>query len=615
MEPTGPRRALCALAAAMAAIFAGPAHGQGASAPDAEAAGSWTALFRDVRFTLGPPRWNGDLTMEYREQRFPGQDAQRAFVLSGNWAASSYVHQPWLAQVSANLGFVATAASAGEGSSGSLTGGGSIVVFPQSRFPFEASIAVNDSRASELSPGADYTSLLASARQSYRMSRDAQVSVRVDHSVFEGATLGRDVLDVAQANFSGRWDAHSVTADGFWSANTGGASRVENRIRRANGQHSYLPSDNLAVDTLATYNWQQVRARASALEAGVAGRFGQLASYATWRPGEEHPLYDPTRPLFVTGALRLTTVGFEAGSASADALALNASGGFTYGVAPATLVSVSGSIAGARTDRGATQLFTGLNANGSYDPPPLRLGRYGLSWRLSGGAASATGGEAARQSAFALASYQLTGDFVPAAASLLTMSFGQGLGTSANTRHESAVSLSNHLQATWTVAGSATSQTYVSALVSDARSWGTPETGFVLANLQLTRQAPVNALSYWSANLTVQGTRQRGEPSSATTTAFDTGLNVSTYGSVSYYHRRAFGVPRLGFSATYTANQSQLQSRAEGNLQAPPRQEGDVLDARFEYRVGRLDMRLVLRSASVDGRRNNGLYLRATRYF
>ena len=606
-----------ALAAAIAALYAPASHAQAAPGEPAEEKASWTALFRDVSFTLGPVRWNGDLTMEYNQQRFSGQDRQRVFALSGNVTGSSYVHQPWLAQVSANLGFVATAAGrGGDGSSAALTGGASVVVFPQSRFPFEGSISLNDSRAFDESTAADYMRFLATARQSYRFANDSQVSLRLDHNVVDGPTLGRDVLDVAQATFSGRRGDHTLTADGFVSANTGGASHVENRIRRANAQHTYIPSDNLNVDTLATYNWQEVRAKAAGgFEGGVAGRFAQLASYATWRPDEESRFYNADRPLIATGGVRLTAVGLEAGAATADAVSASATAGVTFGIAKYTLLSANGSLTEAHTSGGRTEFFTGLNANASYDPPPLRFGRYGYSWRLSGGGASATGGDAGRQSIFALASHQVVGDFVPAAESALTLTFGQGLGTAANTRDESSVSLSNHFQATWTLPGATTSQTYASISVSDSRSWGNPETGFLLTNLQLTRQAPIDALSYWSANLTVQGSRQRGEPSSATTVPFDTGFNVSVFGSASYHHRRVFGVPRLSFSATYTGNQSQLQSRAEGNLQAPPKQEGNVLDARFEYRVGRLDSRLVFRSATIDGRRSTGVYLRATRYF
>lgn len=610
-----PRRALGALAATMAALHAPCARAQDAARAD-EARTSWTGLFRDVRFTPGPVRWNGDLTMEYREQRFTGQESQRAFVLAGNWAGASYVHQPWLAQVSANLGFVtALAPSGGERASTALTGGASVVVFPQSRFPFEATLALTDSRASEPATGADYTSLVASARQSWRISSDAQVSARLDRSVLDGAALGRDVLDVAQASFSGRRGDHALAADAFWSANGGGASRVENRIRRGSAQHTYQPAENLGVDTLATYNWQEVRAKGGAFEGGVAGRFAQLASFATWRPDEDHPLHDPKRPLVATGGLRLDAAGFEAGSTDAEALGASAAGGLTYTPAPHTLLSASASVTGRRADGGASQVFTGLNANASYDPPPSRRERYGYGWRVSGALSSATGGEAARQSASAVASHQATGEFEPAAASLLTLAFGQGLGAGANTRDESYVSLSHHAQATWTLPGEATSHTYASIGVSDARSWGTPQSGFLLANLQLSRQAPVNALSHWSANLTVQGSRRRGEPSAASAASYDSGLDVTVSGSASYHHRRAFGVPRLAFAATYTANQSQQQSRAEGNLQAPPRQETNALDARFEYRIGRLHARLVLRSASMDGKRSTGLYLRATRQF
>ena len=46
-----------------------------------------------------------------------------------------------------------------------------------------------------------------------------------------------------------------------------------------------------------------------------------------------------------------------------------------------------------------------------------------------------------------------------------------------------------------------------------------------------------------------------------------------------------------------------------------PRQTGNALDARLEYRIGKLDARLLLRSAAIEGRRGPGLYFRVTRTF
>jgi hypothetical protein len=607
------RRPLASLAGIVGLAFASAAHGQAGATADP--APGWNALFRDVRFTLGPVRWKGDVSAEFRSQSYADQPGQRGFVESGNVAMSSYIHQPWFAQVSATLGFVATqVAGSGEGRSAALTGGAHVTVFPLSRFPFEATLNVTDSRANGESLGADFRNVLVGVRQSYRFANDAQVNARLDHSQVSGAALGDDVLDVAAVNFSARRDEHNVAADGFLSRNTGGSRGFETNIRRLNAQHGYVPSDNLTIDTMATYDWQETRPRNGG--GALAGRFAQLASYGTWRPAEDGPLYDERHPLMVTGGLRLAAVGFETGSSSADAIGASGSAGLTYLLAPFTSLNASGSLSRLTGERAGSGLSSTLAANVSYDPPPLRWSQYAYSWRLSGGANAATGGELDRSSLTAQVNHQVSREFAPFGRSLLTLTFGQGLGATATTTHEDGVSISNSLQATWRLPGESNGQVYFGLGLADSRSYGTPETGFQLVNLQLTSQAPVNALSFVAANLTLQGTRQRGEPSrTTTTTSYDTGFTVSTYGSVSYQHRRAFGVPRLRFIASYTGNQSRVQTRAEGDITAEPRQTGNALDARLEYRIGKLDARLLLRSAAIEGRRGTGLYFRVTRTF
>ena len=604
-------RPLAGLAAASGLLLASAACAQAPPLEGERDAASWMALFRDVRFTFGPARWRGDFTSEFRMQRAPDQGTQRAFVESANVSVASYIYQPWLAQVNANLGLVWSAAGGSESErTTGITGGASIAIFPASRFPAEATLAVSDSRTSDASDGADYRTVLMGLRQSYRMANDSLLSGRLERSTVSGTAFGRDVLGVASAAYSRRQGPHAFSGDGFWSTNTGSAA--ETRILRVAGQHSYAPADNLNVETLASYNWQEVE-QAAGPRSALGSRFGQLATFATWRPEEGEPLYDEKHPMLVTGGLRATLVGLEAGAATADAVALSGAAGMSYELSPALRLYGNGSVTHASGGNGAG-FFSSLAANAAYDPPPLRRGPYAYSWRLSGGAAAATGEDADRSTLFAQASHQGTREVAILDRSMLTLTLGQGLGGIASTRDESAVTLGHNVQATWTTSGGA-AQTYASLGLADARSFGTPRSQFQLANLQITRQAPIDALSYWSANLTVQGSRQSGEASAMSATAYDTGFNVSTYGSLSYQHRRFLNVPRLRFTASYTAGRSQPQSRAEGDTQAAPNQVADAFDARLEYRIGRLDTRLVVRSAVVDGRRNSGIYLRATRYF
>lgn len=615
-------RVLQGLLAAGGLAFAHAALAQAPVAPSPAAGGvartDWMELFRDVRFTLGPVLWRGEMTTEFRAFRHHDQPAQRAFSEIANFSVASYIYQPWFAQVSGNLGAAwSSAGGATRGRSTALTGGGSISVFPSSRFPFEVSLAVGDSRASETVVDADFRSVLAGVRQSYRAADDTtQVTARLDRSEITGSRIGRDVLDVATATVSRRIGSHGMSADGFLSANSGSASGSATRIRRLNGVHSYVPAENLSVETMATYNWQEVEQGLGPFSGAIAGRVAQLASLATWRPDEGEPLHDEKHPMLVTAGLRLAAIGFEQGRSSADAISVNGSAGVSYEIDPLTRVNASGSLTRAISPAASRAMLAALNANVTYDPPPLRFAGNAYGWRLSGGAMATTGGELDQQTVFAQGNHQISRDMSFTQDSLLTVTIGQGLRGSLGTGDAGGLALSHNAQATWTLLGEAATQTYVALSAADARNYATPGSMFQMVNLQLTRQAPINALSYWSANLTVQGSRQRDDAVQAGAPAsHDTGLNVSTYGSLSYQHRRLFGVPRLTMSATFTANQSQLESRAQGDLTAPVQALGNSFDARLEYRIGKLDARLVLRSAEVDGRRNTGLYVRVTRNF
>ena len=599
--------------ATAAAQVAAPAAGAG----EASSGPGWFELFRNVRFELGPVLWRGDLTTEFRSLRLPDRPARSSFQESANLSVASYIYQPWFVRVSGNLGFVwSNGSDAAEGRATALTGGGVLSVFPASRFPLEASFSVSDSRSSEDLAGGDFRTVRAGLRQSYRTESEVQVSARMDRSVVSSPTLGRDVLNVAAANLSWRGGAHNVSGEGFVSENTGGVSGTETRIRRLNAQHGYVPADNLSVESMATYNWQESAQRSGSAYDALAGRFVQLASYATWRPEEDEPLYDAKHPMLFTGGVRLTALGFERSGASSDTIGLSGSAGFTYEVDPLTRLGASASVTQTSSPGAQGGLFTAFSASANYDPRPIRWRGADYSWRLSGGANGATGGGQDRLSAFAQANHQISRNVTLGESSLLTFTFGQGVGANASNRDLRGFSLSHSAQASWSLAGDSVTQTYVSLSGADARSIGTPDTEFQLVNLQLTRQAPLDKLSFWTANITVQGARQRGDPGAGASVADrPASFTVSTFGNLSYHQRRLFGVPRLQLVASYTANQSQLQSRATGDLNAPPRVTGDTLEVRLEHRIGKLDSRLALRSTSIDGRRNAGVFLRVTRYF
>ncbi|MDH4094786.1 MAG: hypothetical protein OEV81_08365 [Betaproteobacteria bacterium] len=609
----------------------------GAAAParseaPAVRAESAPGYFAGIDLSLGPVRWNGNLSAEYRVQQPAGSVESRDLFLIGNWNAASYVYQPWFAQLTANFGFINSRTGADESpttGTTSLTGGGSLLLFPASRFPFYGAYSVNDTRASIERIGADYRITQTTLRQSYRTAGGAALfSVSVERSELSNEEIGKDVLDVYGARVSGRKDAHSFDLDGQWSANTGGTSGTSTEFARLGGRHGYAPAANLTVDTLASYSRQGIEQRIGSLQSALDNRYAQVGTFASWRPQEGEPFHDEKHPLLVAAGFRATASSVGTLAAQAEVATVSGNLGVTYDLSPLTRLYANSAVTHTGGNTGPDRLTSQLAASLAHVPPLVRLGgEYLYSWNLTGGASSARDEDRHQRSLTGQGFHQISRALPLEGRAQAVFTLGQGLGLSSTSGvtgaagtpsagGETAV-LTTTAQATWSSPGGAGgAQSYVGLSATDTRSFGAFENVFQLINLQATRQAPIDALSFWTANLTSQATRQEaGNAVAAGAFATSDGFRFSTYGSVSYEHRRAFGVPRLRFFASYLANQTLSETRAAGNVNAPLEQVTDSLEARLDYQIGKLEARLAARSASVDGARTNLAFLRVTRNF
>ena len=631
-------------AAAAAEVAERPARATDAALPqERQQSDGVRDLLRNVNFKLGPVRWRAVTSTEYRLQTASGGQRSSGFVTSGNASAASYVFQPWFAQVRGGIGFVRSSVGGGEikdNTSLSLTGDAGLSLFPASRFPFDASFSVSDSRASGEITGSDFRTTRIGVRQAYRTLDGSQYSVRYERSMISGATFGNDVLDVGEGTFSKRFGKHAVEVSGNHSSNTGGVNGTQSNLTRFIGRDSWLPSANLQVETLATYNQNAFEQTTPSLRNGFeqttpslrnafSTRFIQVASFVNWRPVEGEPLFDEQHPIALTGGLRYSGIASEGGGGLTENQSASASAGVNYTIGPATRLSAGATVTLAAATAGASGvgLTTSQNATLSHAPVPKPLGSFLYSWNASVGASNSTGGgggsgagatpavSSSHQSVTGQGSHTLSRVFQLAPRSGLTVSVGQSAGTNLATGG-STQHLTHNATASWSLLGESTSQAYVSLSASDSRTFGASSGDFQFVNLQATRQAPIGPLSFWTANLTLQGSRQHLESRVPGVSAIASdGFNFNTTGSVTYQHLRFLGVPRLRLFASYTANQAQLQSRALGDLNASRELVTGALDTRLDYQIGKVEARLSFRTANVDQRRNSLLFLRVTRTF
>jgi len=575
-----------------------------------------------VEWRLAPIVYGGDLSYEARVTRNENQPGTLEHLLIGNLRGRSYVWQPWFVQVRGGLGFVlsklhvdeAPGTAAVDQQPLTLTGNVGLTVFPMSRFPFDGSYEVSDSRTSGDLSSLDYTSKRLSLRQSYTtLSGGTYMSARYERSVLESESFGRDRLDSIEANISKVAGKHNLQAEASRAYNHRDQTDESSLIENLSLRDTWRPSNLSSVESLAYVNRTDYDPGETGLSSPTESRTAQLTSFATWRPAEQHPLY-------VTGSLRAFGIRNEASGAQTEAQSLNASVGANYQYSPVLRFLASASATGSESDTSSV-VTTTQNAGVSYTPAFLPLGQFQFSWNASGNVANQTvSGEGSRQAVSGAVGYNLMRGFATGVQSQANLNIGQALGALHDTEGGEQFTLTSSASLSWTRSAAAGIAEYASLTVSDSRSVGSTNNAFQLVNLQATRQSLLSRVSSWSGNVTVQAARQHTEtdpnftapglaPQQTDTQTLSYSINLS------YQHMRAFGVRNLRFTALATANSQVLESRQEGDIDAPPEAIDNSLELRFDYFVGRLQIRLSARTAEIAQQRQNQVLFRITRFF
>ena len=143
----------------------------------------------------------------------------------------------------------------------------------------------------------------------------------------------------------------------------------------------------------------------------------------------------------------------------------------------------------------------------------------------------------------------------------------------------------------------------------DAKSEGGRNDHLRLLNVQLTGNLQMGVWSVFTANFTLQQIKQKldGEEEERS--------SVLRSGTATYQHLRVFGVQRLRFALQATFNDMTLESRLLGDVNAPHDQFSRLYESRLLYDIGRLELRLGTRIATLDGKTDHQIYFRVNRQF
>jgi hypothetical protein len=380
---------------------------------------------------------------------------------------------------------------------------------------------------------------------------------------------------------------------------TGGESTFANLY----GRHGWQVSPRLGVDTYLNASLSELKGGLGVTRFNNKTTVGDLNSFVNWQP-------DTEKPLLVVGSVRLNRLQFEtdANSAAFQSAALAANANYSY----SRNVSLFGGaqVTYADTGQAGSDVLTLVNAGASYNSDPYNILSFTYNWNAGLNGSFETGGlQGSGSTLFGILGQNFFRSLQASERSTVGFGLAQSVGFGRALDGTNTATLGNTLNGSWTFQQSETFLTTVSGTVSDSRGLTGSGSNFQQASLQLNGNMLFSRFSTGAANLTVQATRTEGFQQ------VSSDLQMNYYGSVSYQHTRAFGVPGLRYTLLYTGNTLQVNGRQQGNLDAIPNQTTHALDQRLNYRIGRLDLEALLRFSEQNGLKNAFLFFRINRTF
>ncbi len=581
-----------------------------------------------IQWALAPLRYGGTVSLEGRWIRLEDGNHSSQGLVFNDIDFATHVWQPWFIQLRAGVGALAARDSSGGAdapttshTSAALTGRFSMLVFPASRFPFELRAEVSDSRVRGDSLGTDYRSHRVSLSQSYRPETgNDNYNLNLEYSRLRANNGGEDTVKSLHGTALRQFAEHSFELTAQVSVNDRSNSDDSNRVTTLNARHTFNPQSSLHVDTLATWNDVQLHSGGAGTRFDSSTDIRQISSFATWRPSEGDWLHSPSSPLYLTGSVRVVDAGSESGATAQRFRAFNASLGATQELTREWRLAGSLSATQLAPDSGARSTSAIGNGSVNYTPQGLTLGDWRYTPSVGANASVSRGSEAGQR-------YTLGGQFAHGVSRSLALGETDSLAFNLT---QSLAALRDSQTQTWTRAlahsaglfwqgsGDGTSQSYASLSGSDSRSWAQESGSFQLVNMQVSRRTQLSRHASWSGNLTFQTSRSdttQIDAFSGLRRQASPGWQRFYSGSLSYENQRVLGVPRLRYTAQLTVNSQQLESRAEGDIDAPRERITESLENRLDYAIGRLDTRLTARLARVDGRSVASIFARVQRRY
>ncbi len=583
-----------------------------------------------IEWKLAPWRMSGSVALDGRWLRLDNGNRSKQGVLVTDLEFTSYVWKPWFIQLRAGLGAMASVehSSADSGSrsgsgsgSSALNGRFTLSAFPASRFPFELRADASDSQTDGNSLGGAYRTHHVAVTQSYRPETgNDNYQLNIDYSKVMPQEGGADTLWAFQATALRQYVENTFELGANLSLNRRSDTGDSSDIRTLTARHSFHPTTDFLIETLATHNDVQLRSSVPGGDLDFGSDMRQVSSFLTWRPREGEWFHAPDAPLSVTGTARWIDSGATNGGGGQRFSAFSGTVGVTKELTRAW--RVTGAVSTTRLDGGSNRAVTSATGNTSvtYAPQGTELGRWRYAPTVSSNLSVTRSSDSQNRRVIGLqASHSVSRDFLVAGSESLSLTLSESAAALRESPSaDSAYAISHSAGVFWQVQGDGSSQSFASVSVSDSLTWAHGPGHFSLGNLQLSRRTQLTRYTSWSANLTLQATRNQSteiDPFTGEHRKRGGGWQQFHSGSINYESQRVFGVPRLRFTAVLSANSQQIERRSAGDIDAPRERITESLEGRLDYAIGRLDTRLSARVARIDERTVAAVYARVQRRF
>lgn len=605
---------------------------KGAESPasgKAKPAGSELPDLSGETWVMAPIRWSGNTGTS--GNYFGSDDGAKSLSISNTLSvqANSFIGAPYIAQWSGMFGmnstdstFTPASGPVVKSDNSGLNLGGSVNVFPVSRFPFSATFnhGTSEARAGESRAPTTNTSL--GLRQQYRTevgdtyaasyNRNSFVSGanKSQNSSLNGSFSARRVFDIDHY-LEGD---HSLNASLAFSPSTSDLGGQKSRLLNANASHTWTVHEDLSIGNSLTLASTQRDQFVGDNLARNDSRVFLAATNFIWRPVEDLPL-----TLTGGGSYTQTQIILADEVVSQQTLAANVSTSYRF----SNNLSASGNATVASTSSGADRItMGGIGAGASYTGDPLKFGDYNYGWNLGGGISGnvATQGE----NSFGVstsAGHSLTRTLVINEAQALNLNAGQTFSYN-QTRSGPAMALSHSLGAAWRAGYGEALAVSLSANFSDNISTGQSGNNHyrnmsLVGNgqYQISSRAALtlNANLNWSQNFVGTSAQQQVVNGLISN---DNQSQASGSFSLGYAHSSPFSIRNLNYNASVLWINSQSSARlAESDPLGSLAQKSVSFQQLLDYRIGRLTFRLNHAMIDQAGRKSASIFGSVNREF